>query len=115
MRIKMARTFEDVRTLLAEKISKEKKRLKSYKTKANSFDLANAIARYVQSLMAESRHRELTRVMKKGFKTKKEGWKPVIDYVKERHRATKHMAKALNNVAIETEGKRPWKPKKKKK
>ncbi|SRR6266436_633861 len=99
------RKFEEIRALLALKFSKEKKRLKTYGTKANSFDLANSVARFVIALMCESRYRELKRVKKK-FNPK---------YLKERLQATKAMTKVLQDFAEEMEKKRPYKFKKVKK
>lgn len=99
------RTADEIRGLLSEKFSKEKKRLKTYGTKANSFDLANAVFRYVVSLMCESRYRELKR-LKKNFNLK---------YLKERLKATKDMTKVLDNFAKTTEDARPYNPKKHKK
>jgi len=106
----MSRTFEEVRALLATAFKKEKERLKSFGTKANSFDLANVVARYVLALMAESRYRELKLFKKKGLKTKKEGWTPVIEYIDDRMKATKSMSRAIRHLAEDADSKRPWQP-----
>ena len=98
------KSFEEIRTFLAEKILIEKKRLKSYATHANHFDLANAIGRHVQSLMALSRHSELKRIIKKRPK-----WS-TDSYLQERLRATKKMSEAIENFANDSDSKRPWRP-----
>jgi hypothetical protein len=107
-------TFDQIRELLSVKFSKEKKRLKSYGTKANSFDLANAVARYVEALMAEARSRELVRLDKKLkyhglYKFDKYGKIPIKDYIEERIHATSVMAKAIRNEGERNEAARPWK------
>lgn len=110
------RTFEEIRALLAQKFHKEKLRLKSYGTKSDSFQLANVTARYVQALMSESRYRELKKV--NDFVEKHARCDPrdeLHPYIKERLKATKAMAKAIEHVAEETEKNRPWKRKKEKK
>lgn len=109
------RTFDEIRALLAQKFSKEKKRLRSYKTPYASFDLANAVARYVQNFMAESRYRELKNLRQFIEKHHIDVGKRLNAYIMERSKATKLMAKALENEAVATESKRPWKYKKDKK
>jgi hypothetical protein len=111
------RTFEEIRALLAQKFSDEKKRLKSYGTKTSSFDLANAVARYVESLMSESRYKELKQLEKKLGKHDwyKGGMDIVRAYIRERKKATKNMAKAIHNVAERDSKNRPWKKHKHKK
>lgn len=101
------RTFEEVRELLANRIRYEKKRLKTFDSKANAFDISNAITRFVLALMAESRNKELKRFSKKGLKHKKEGWTPVIEYFNERLKATSDMSKVLLKYAEEAEKARP--------
>lgn len=96
------KSFEEIRTMLAEKITTEKKRLKSYSTHANSFDLANALGRHVEALMTSSRYSELKRIIKKRPK-----WS-TDSYLQERLRATKKMSEALENFAKDSDGKRPW-------
>jgi len=109
------RRFEEIRQLLALKFSKEKKRLKTYGTKANSFDLANAVARFVVALMCESRYRELKRLKKVMDKQPSQGnTRKIWEHMKERLQATKGMTKVLQNFAEEMEKQRPYKPKIKK-
>jgi hypothetical protein len=103
------RTFEEVRELLSQKISKEKKRLKTFGTKADSFNLANAITRHVQALMSESRASELKRLDKKLIDIHESHDKEkIVRYVNERLKATSDMAKAIQHTAEDTEKKRPW-------
>lgn len=107
----MSITFDQIRDLLASKFSKEKKRLKSYGTKANSFDMANAVARHVQALMTESRASEWRKFKKKILdKQPSQGdthkiWK----YYEERLKATSAMANAIKNMADKAESERPYK------
>lgn len=106
------RTFDEIRELLSQKFSKEKLRLKSYGTKASSFDLAHAVARHVQSLMAESRYSELKRLKKVLDKQPSQGdLHKIWEHYRERSRATKAMAQAIQNVADQNEKARPWKRK----
>jgi hypothetical protein len=101
------KTFEEVRELLAAKFSKEKKRLKTFGTKTDSFQMANASAHYVLALMAEARNRELKRLDKKLDTCSNDDNEKVVRYVNERLKATSDMAKAINNHAELTEKKRP--------
>jgi|SRR5580704_12799593 hypothetical protein len=101
------KTFEETRQFLAEKFSKEKKRLKSFKTPTNSFDLANAVTRHVQAMCTDARHRELIRLVKHVPKLKHS------KYINERLTATSSMAKAIKNVADADDVRRPWKYKSK--
>lgn len=109
------RKFEEIREFLSSQFSKEKKRLKSFGTKASSFDLANAVARHVQALMTESRNRELVRIRKRvgtlQIVPKSRAAKKLLHYIQERERATRLMVNAIKNVAEENEANRPWKPK----
>lgn len=115
------KTFDEIRDLLAEKFKKEKLRLKSYDTRASSFDLANAVARHVQALMTDSRRRELLRFKDKFEKIDKNALssRSIVyntqKYFQERLKATKAMAQALQNVADANEKARPWKRKPEKK
>ena len=104
---------DDIRAMLAEKFSKEKKRLKTFATKVDSFQLANVVYRYVESMMSDSRYRELKRLQKSIDKNGIEaGDRELKKYVAERMKATKAMAKAIRHVAEDAETKRPWKRKK---
>lgn len=112
-------TFDEIRDFLTEKFTKEKKRLRTYGTKASPFDLANAVTRYVESLMTLSRYKELQRLQKvfdrcdKAKGTDHLYYKITRKHVKERMKATKAMATAIFNVAVKTESQRPvaYKPK----
>lgn len=106
----MSLTFDQIRDLLTEKFSKEKKRLKTYGTKANSFDLANVVARYVQALMSDSRRRELKRIEKQ-FKGKEWARHTLYAYLEERIQATSDMSTAIKNMAVKNESERPYKRK----
>jgi hypothetical protein len=110
----MARTLDEVKTLLAEKFSLEKKRLKSYGTKTDSYQMANVTAQYVLALMSESRYRELKKLDKLLDTLGEDDNEKVVKHIQERLKATKAMAKAIENVAVENEKKRPWKRKEKK-
>jgi hypothetical protein len=101
---------EDIRTLLAEKFSREKKRLKTFGTKVDSFQLANVVYRYIESMMSDSRYRELKRLIKKYPARGK--LQDLYNYIDERMKATKAMSKAIQHVAEDNESKRPWKRKK---
>jgi hypothetical protein len=101
------KSFEEIRTFLAEKIKIEKKRLKSYSTHANPFDLSNAIARHVEALMSSSRYDEL-KMLEHFLEKKKINSNRLTVYVKDRKKGLKNMKEALNNTAEETDRKRPW-------
>lgn len=106
------RTFEDLRNLLAAQISKEKKRLKTYGTKANSFDLANAITRYVQAFICDGRHREMLRLKKVLDKQPSQGnVHKIYEHNKDRLHGLEVMGKALGNFALTCEKNRPWRSK----
>jgi ubiquinone biosynthesis protein UbiJ len=102
------RSFEEVRDLLADKFRTEKQRLKTFGTKANSFDLANVIARHVLGLMAESRCRELRKLDKKLDTFSNDDQEKVSKYITERIKATSAMAKIITKYADEAEKNRPW-------
>jgi len=105
------KTSQDIRNLLAAKFKAESSRLASWGTKTDekaAISFADAVTEFVRALCAESRYRELKRVMKKGLHHKKEGWGPVMDYLQERLHATKIMAKAIEKFAIDKESKRTW-------
>jgi hypothetical protein len=102
----MSLKIDDLRDLLAQKFSREKKRLKSYGTKTDSFQMANVVVRYVQALMCDSRNRELKRLKKL---LRQGDLNKIWKHVRERLKATSRMAKAIRHVAEETEKKRPWK------
>lgn len=104
----MALRMEEVRELLAQKFALEKRRLKSFGTKSNSFDLANAVAPWVVALMADSRTRELRRLEKWLEKRHIKSLK-VQKYLASRKRETKLQAQAINNLAKQKEEHRPWK------
>ena len=111
------RTFEEIRELLAKQFHKEKLRLKSYGTRADSFQLANVVARYVEALMAESRYRELKKLSQVIYNDSKhlKHARKLLGHVSERMNATKAMSKAIQHMAEDNEKKRPWKRKEKKK
>jgi hypothetical protein len=96
--------FDEIRKMLAEMILKEKKRLKSYSTHANHFDLANALGRHIESMMAYSRHDELKLLVKKYPEYAHKS------HVKERLKATGRMADLLKKTAENLDSKRPWRP-----
>ena len=109
------RSFEEVRDLLADKFRTEKQRLKTFGTKANSFDLSNVIAKYVLGLMAESRCRELNKAIQKLYKVydaQDRSYnitvRDVNKYLRERSKATSAMAKIITKYAVEAEKNRPW-------
>jgi len=108
------RTFEEIRAMLADKYARERKRLKSFGTKTDPFQMANVTARFVLALMSESRYRELKKLKKfidgKEFKAGK-----IRDYIGDRLSATKAMSKAIRHMAEESEKIRPWKRKVEKK
>ena len=108
------RTADEIKEFLAQKFAVEKKRLKSYGTKASSFDLAHAVYRHVEALMCESRYRELKRAFKLADKHKRvlgtePTYKKYLYYLQERMKATKAMSKAIENVANTNDKNRPWK------
>jgi hypothetical protein len=100
------RTFEEIRELLAEKIRYEKKRLRTFDSKANAFDISNAITRFVLALMAESRYKELRRLVKHKHRGGNGKYK-TDDYLKERLKATSDMSKVLKKYAEAAEKARP--------
>lgn len=108
-------TADEIKDFLTQKFTIEKKRLRSYGTKYSMYDLAHAVYRHIESLMTESRYRELKRFEKYGLHNKKEGWNPVIEYLNERKKATKNMARAIKHVAETNDSNRPWKRKVEKK
>ena len=114
----MAYTFDEIRAMLAEKFSKEKKRLKSFGTKSSSFDLANSVARHVESMMTASRHSELRRLDNKLAANQElldfGHRKNLMPYIQERLKATSSMAKAIKTAAETADSKRPWGERKKK-
>src|SRR6267154_4384992 len=97
------KTFDEVRELLSQKISLEKRRLKTFGTKADSFNLANALTSHVMSLMSESRNSELKRLDKhirnKDIPFREYG----IKYINERLKATSDMANAIQHTAERSE------------
>ena len=102
------RGFEEVRELLAEKIRYEKKRLKTFDSKANAFDISNAITRFVLALMAESRASELKRLKKVLDKQPSQGnVHKIFEHYKERFKATSDMSKVLLKYAEAAEKARP--------
>lgn len=108
--------FEETRALLAEKFSKEKKRLKTYGTKVSSFDLANAVSHNVRALCSGARYSELKALTK--FVDKFVEDHPakrlssfVVKYIDERKQALKTMRDAIHKYADDIESKRPRKPK----
>lgn len=106
------KTHDEVRAFLAEKFSREKKRLKTFGTKANSFDYAHVITRYVLALMADSRNREIKRSLK--FVAAHGRCDPRVElepYLQERLKSTSVMSKAIENMAKDDEANRPWKSK----
>lgn len=109
-----SRRTEEVRALLADKFKREKLRLKSYDTKANSFDLAHAVTQYVRALMSEARYYEIRGIQKhieSAFPKKKLQLRKLGDYLQERRNALKEMSAAIQHMADDMEAKRPWKPK----
>jgi hypothetical protein len=100
--------IEEIRDLLAQKFSLEKKRLKTYGTKTDSIQMANVCAQYVRAFMSYARSREGKRILKHVNKRHIIN-NPLRNYLKERIKATSRMAKAIKHVAEETEKKRPWK------
>lgn len=104
--------FEEVRDLLTEKFSDEKKRLKSFGTKASSFDLANAVTRYVQAYACRARYEELKQLGKVLHKQPSQGdTRKIWNHYRERKKATKDMSRAIFNVAERDSRNRPWKRK----
>lgn len=112
----MSRTHEEICTLLAEKFKRESQRLNSWGTKTDdkaSLSFAMAVSRYVESLMADSRYRELKRIDKLLDTLGSDDQEKVTSYIQERMKATKAMSAAIRNVAVTDEGKRAWGRKKK--
>lgn len=112
----MARTREEISTMLAAKFKAESNRLKSWGTKTDdkaSVSFAMSVVDFVIALMCESRHRELKRLLKKcpEMDSSKYFARSSSKYLRERLKATKHMAKALENFAVANETKRVWKHK----
>jgi hypothetical protein len=107
----MARTREEIAQLLATKFQAESARLKSWGTKTDdkaAISFAMRVVDFVRSLMAESRYRELKRVLKKNDS------KETQAYILERMKATKQMAKAIEKYGEKKESERPFGHKKKK-
>jgi|SRR5579864_1764665 len=102
------KTFEQVRDLLTKAFSQERKRLKSYGTKASSFDLANVVAKHVLSVMSEARKRELIKLERYMAKHKISS-KRLYNYIADRKIGLSHMSTALKNDAKLSDSKRPWK------
>src|ERR1700758_1922127 len=97
----MSLTSDEIRMLLAQKFQRESHRLKSWGTKTNekaAVSFAGAVTEFVRSLMAESRSREARRILKKIESNG--GPEGVQDYIQERIRVTKAMAKAIENFAL---------------
>lgn len=111
----MARTNDDIRTILARVFAKESARLKSWGTKTDekaAMSFAGAVTEYVRALMCESRYREMKRIYKFIHKNGIEaGDRDLKKYIKERLNATKAMSAAIQNFAEEKESKREWKHK----
>lgn len=106
--------FEEVRALLAEKLTKEKKRLKTYGTRASAFDYANCISHNVRSLCSGARYSELkalTKWLEKNYE-KAFSNSHLTAYLKERKTALKTMRDAIQKYADDIESKRPRKHKK---
>jgi hypothetical protein len=106
--------FEEIRDLLAYKLKREKARLKTYGTKADSFSLAHAIAQHVRSLRAAARWAEVhefkRRIIKKyGKEPKKKSLKVVLQWLRERERDLAVMRDALRNDAELRDLRRPRK------
>lgn len=102
--------FEETRALLSEKFSKEKKRLKTYGTKASSFDLANAVSHNVRALCSGARYSEL-KALTKFCEERSIESKRLSQYLTERKQALKTMRDAIQKYADDIEGKRPYKSK----
>ena len=105
------KSFEEIRELLSQKFSKEKKRLKTFGTKTSSFDLANAVARYVEGMRTDARYGELIRLQKHIDKEHIEIGKRLKIYIQDRIHGTEVMAKTFRDVADQTEKARPWRSK----
>jgi len=103
------RTQDEIRELLTQKFSKEKKRLKSYGTKVDSFQLANVVTQYVRALNSEARKSELKYLNKFFDKQKIDPGKRTKAYITERIKSLDQMADLIKRVAEDNESKRPWK------
>ena len=103
------RKFDEIRDMFIIKIRREKKRLKSYGTKIDSFQIANVVASFSQALQAESRYSELKRLLKFCRKKKIFPTSELSSYLQERVRATKQMSEAIEHSAEHNEKNRPWK------
>lgn len=104
----MALREEEIRDILAQKFALEKRRLKTYKTKTNSFDLANAVTPWVRAFMADSRVRELRRIQK--WMEKEQVKSPRVQkYLATRKPIMQRQAQAIQRMAQERQDRRPSK------
>lgn len=105
----MARTREEISQLLATKFQAESARLNSWGTKTDdkaAISFAMRVVDFVRALMAESRYRELKRIMHNRKHRMSE--RAFDSYLQERMKATKTMAKAIEKFGEKKESERPF-------